>query len=136
MLWCLHRRDEEDGLLPAVDRGPPRGLLDAAVEAVDAGGTMPFLHQLPTNLVYAAEACRLLAAHPLTAGQVPGWIERNLRAARAPVCGRRLVRLPLRGCRTYEDVRNRILVDLDQLTAEDLARLDDVVRRAERREPG
>ena len=45
VLAALHLRDEDLGFLPAVDRGPPKGLLDAAVRAVAQDGPLPDLRQ-------------------------------------------------------------------------------------------
>ncbi|MCB9680096.1 MAG: hypothetical protein H6733_01370 [Alphaproteobacteria bacterium] len=132
VLVTLHLRDEARGLLPAVDRGPPKGLMDATVRGVTRGTALPWLGQLPPNVDYAAQACQRLAAHPLTAALLDAWIARNLDAALHEPDPHTEAALPLAGCRTHEDVRNRLLVDLDELSAADLDRLSTVLRRRRR----
>lgn len=128
ILRGLHRRDEAFGLLPAVDRGPPRGLIDAACDAAATGHDLPDMHQLPPNLYYAARAVQLLAGHPVTADQVPRWLQRNLAAATRQIDLLLEISLPIEGCRTHEDVRNRILVGIEEFSLEELDRLDSVIR--------
>ena len=127
VLAAIHLRDEDLGLLPAVDRGPPRGLLDATVRAVRLGLPLPDLRQLPPNVGYAARALQLLAAHPITASQIDDWLARNLEAALADTV-RDAGTLPIEGCRSHEDVRNRLLVGIDELTPEELEAFDEAVR--------
>lgn len=123
ILRGLHRRDEAFGLLPAVDRGPPRGLIEATVAAVSDGEELPDLHQFPPNVYFAARAVQLLAGHPVTASQVARWLERNHEAATRRVDLLLEIDLDFEGCRTHEDVRNRILVGIEELGIDDLRRL-------------
>lgn len=124
VLTALHLRDEALGMWPAVDRGPPRGLVDAAVASVADGSPLPDLSALPPNLFYASRACQLLAAHLLTTSVVEPWLARNLRAALEPVDAALEARMPIGGCRSHEDVRNRMLVDIDDMPTEALAWFD------------
>lgn len=136
MLGALHLRDQERGLLPAVDRGPPRGLLRAAVDAVRDGAPLPDLRQLPPTVGYAAWACHLLSGHVVTARLVDAWIARNLDAALEPVDPKVEGALPLPGCRTYEDLRNRLLVELDEMSTPELDLLEEAMRAAMERSLG
>jgi hypothetical protein len=128
VLVGLHRRDEAFGLLPAVDRGPPRGLIDCTCRAVADGEEVPDLRQMPPNVFYAARALQLLAGHPVTANQVEKWLRRNHAAAWDPIDLTLEAMLPIEGCRTHEDVRNRILVGIEEFGLDDLDRLDRVIQ--------
>lgn len=124
VLRALHRRDEGFGILPAVDRGPPRGLIDACCDAARYGEDLPDLRQMPPNVVYAARAARLLASQVRDQPFLDRWLDRNHVAANAsPEPG-----LPLEGSRTEEDVRNRILVNLSVLPASEVRELGSVIR--------
>lgn len=122
----LHARDEAFGLLPAVDRGPPRGLIDAACDAVVLGDDLPDMRQLPPNLYFAARSVQLLAGHPVTVAEVPRWLERNHDAACRMIDLVVEAMLPIEGCRTHEDVRNRILVGIEEFPLDELDSLDRV----------
>ncbi len=119
-LQALHARDEAEGLLPAVDRGPPRGILRAACSSVRHGHELPDMHQLPPNVYFAASAVQLLAVHDLTRPQVPGWLRRNLASALRPLPDEVAASLPIQGCRSHEDVRNRLIVGIEDFPLEQL----------------
>jgi hypothetical protein len=103
-------------------------LLDAAVAAAADGSPLPDLHQMPPNIFYAARAVQLLAGHPVTAKQVERWLVRNNVAAWEPVDLLLEACLPIEGCRTHEDVRNRILVGIEEFSVDELDRLDRMIR--------
>jgi hypothetical protein len=114
-------------MMPAVDFGPPRGLIDAACVAAQTGVAMPDLRQMPPNIFYAARAVQLLAGHPVTADQVSKWLVRNHVAACHSIDLTLEAMLPIEGCRTHEDVRNRILVGIEEFSLDELDRLDQVI---------
>lgn len=70
-------------------------------------------------------AVATLHAHALTRSQVDVWLVRNLAGTYAPLHLEE--RLPLHGCRSWEDVRNRPIVDLDDLDTAHLIRWESLV---------
>jgi len=129
LLWQvvsrLHARDADRCRLPAIDRGPTRGLWRAAVAAVDGQTPLPDLRELPPNATWAVVAVSTLRQHPLTAAQVDRWLIRNLAGTYAP---RHLESgMPLVGCRSWEDVRNRLIVDMEHASPSQLGRWESVV---------
>jgi len=94
---------------------------------MDEEEDLPVLSQFPPNVLYAARALQLLASHPLTALQIPGWLERNLDAAVHYGLEQMLQEMPVEGCRTMEDVRNRILVAIEDMSSAELQHMQDLV---------
>lgn len=121
----MHRRDQDQSRMPPLGRGPTRGLWRAAVDAVDGEGRMPDLRELPPNVVWAVMAARVLRSHPVTHTQLDPWLVRNLAGTYAPP--HLAARLPMVGCRSWEDVRNRLIADLDLASAVQLARWEAMV---------
>ncbi len=130
----LHARDADRVRLPAIDRGPTRGLWRGAVEAVDRLDPLPDLRELPPNAVFACEALWVLRRQAATRPLTDAWLVRNLAVASwRPSPTARHPGLPVAGCRSWEDVRNRLLVELEWMPAAQLATwertLPDPVRR-------
>jgi len=77
---ALHRRDQADGFLPAVNYGPPMGLLDAAVWAVANGTVLPDLYQLPDTVRVCMEVAHFLCqdSDPV---RFRAWLAQNRRDA-------------------------------------------------------
>lgn len=113
VLARLHARDAAACRLPPVDRGPTRGLWTATVRAVRAGRPLPDLRELPSNAAWAAYALDALLGHAWTASQADAWLVRNLAVATAPPPPRDRA-LPIAGCRSWEDVRNRVIVEAER----------------------
>lgn len=129
ILFLLHRRDRAFGFLPAVNRGPPKGILDAASRAIADSSPLPDMRQLPPNVYYAARAAQLLVEHPLTHGQLDDWIRKNALAAVGMADKQLSDWLPFTGCFSHEDVRNRILVGIEELTLAELEHFEGAVLR-------
>lgn len=86
-------------------------------------GPLPDLHQLPPSVFYAAQALQVLLRYSITSGLVPEWLARNEEAAWRPSRHRRR-RSQIKWCRTPEDVRNFLLVEVEHAGHEELRQME------------